>query len=165
MGSLSRVSDNWYGAYNLGTRIFWSSWMILICSWVLMLIIFTAELAQVFGRSHEILIFAISAWPWAFHCSNCNSSNPLIFPGSSAAVIINTESNCSHLFGTYYVPGAVPSASNLSFHTHLSNPQLGSKLWLHTRDPEIGHWKSRLLASNLLAQVFLLVSLLANRKD
>ena len=110
-----------------------------------------SSLPSLLGQEHFAVVTAIVAIP-------------LIFPGSSAAVIINTESNCSHLFGTYYVPGAVPSASNLSSHTHLSNPQLSSKLWLHTRDPEIGHWKSRLLASNLLAQVFLLVSLLANRK-
>lgn len=104
------------------------------------------------GHEHSSVVSAIAAIP-------------LIFPGSSRAVIINTESNCSRLFGTYYVPGTVPSASNLSSHPHLSNPQLISELSLHTRDPEIGHWKSRLLSSNLLAQVFLFVYLLANRKN
>lgn len=110
------------------------------------------SLSSLLGHEHSSVVTAIVAIP-------------LIFPGSSTTVIINTESNCSRLFGTYYVPGTVPSASNLSSHTHFSNPHLSSKLSLHTRDPEIGHWKSRLLSSNLLAQVLLLVSLLANRKN
>ena len=59
------------------------------------------SLPSLLGHEHSSVVPAIVAIP-------------LIFPGGSTAVIINTESNCSRLVGTYYVPGAVPSASKLS---------------------------------------------------
>lgn len=113
-----RDSGNWYGAYNLGIRIFWNSGIISMYSLGLILIIFTAKLAKVSVRCHDVLTLVMSTLPWAVRGSKCSSSNSFYLPGGSISSKTNTDSNCYHFFGIYYVPGG-SHASHLIIPTTL----------------------------------------------
>lgn len=59
-----------------------------MCCQVVILIIFTAKLAQVPGRSHEVLTLVISTLPRTRDSSICSDSNTSDFQDSVLAVIL-----------------------------------------------------------------------------